>query len=177
MSVYSRLDRPIVISEYDPLWPQLFGNERDKIRAVLGERVRMIEHIGSTAVPNLAAKPTIDIGIGLRSLGDAPPCISLLEEFGYMYEPTFEAEIPDRRFLWKGTPTLHIAHLHMAAVDTSAWIRPIAFRDYLRNHPDEAQTYAMLKKHLAAVHGIDIDAYMRGKTAFVEAILTKAGTP
>ena len=177
MNVYSRLNRPIVVSEYDPSWPQLFERERDRILAVVGQRVQIIEHIGSTAVPNLAAKPTIDIGIGLRNLGDARLCIPPLEELGYTYEPTFEAEIPDRRFLWKGTPALHLIHLHLAAVATPTWTRPIAFRNYLRDHPDEAETYAVLKKHLAAVHGTDIDAYMRGKTAFVQAVLRRAGAP
>ena len=173
ISVYSRMDRPIIVAEYDPRWPRLFEKERDLIRAALADKVIAIEHIGSTAVPGLPSKPTIDIGVGLGTLDNAAECIQLLERLGYRYEPDFEQLLPDRRFLWKGTRENHTHHIHMAAVGSDMWKRPILFRDYLRAHPDEALGYAELKKRLASRHSTDIDAYVEGKTAFVKHVLAR----
>ncbi len=149
MGIYSKLSRPIIIAEYDPQWPLLFEQERKRIEAVLGNEAIRIEHIGSTAIPWQAAKAVIDIAIGIQCLEMATKYIPLIEGLEYIYEPTFEALLPERRFLWKGTPMVHTYHIHMAEVGSQLWVKPIMFRDYLRKHPDEAQHYSELKKSLA----------------------------
>jgi GrpB-like predicted nucleotidyltransferase (UPF0157 family) len=79
MSTYSKLNRPIDIVAYDPAWPRLYEAEKCRLCVVLGERIVQIEHIGSTAIPGLAAKSVIDIAIGIRRLAQAPECLTILE--------------------------------------------------------------------------------------------------
>jgi GrpB-like predicted nucleotidyltransferase (UPF0157 family) len=174
MGVYSKLNRPIVVVEYDPWWPVMFEQEKEAIMSALGNRVLLIEHIGSTAVPGLAAKPVIDMGVGIRSLADTRDLMPCIESLEYIYEPTLEQLLPERRFFWKGTPTIHTYHLHLTEVDNPVILRPIRFRDYLRAHPDTAKEYGALKKELAKRCKQDIAAYVAGKTALVERVLKQA---
>ena len=139
MGVYSKLNRPIVVVEYDPQWPGMFEHEKEAIMAALGNWVLLIEHIGSTAVPGLAAKPVIDIGVGIRSLMDAHDLIPRNESLEYIYEATLELLVPERRFFWKGTPTIHTCHLHLAEPDHPVLLKPLQFRDYLRKHPPDGR--------------------------------------
>ena len=171
MGVYANLNRPILVVDYDPSWPVLFEQEKAHLRKILGERVLQIEHFGSTAVPGLAAKPVVDIAIGMRSLSAAADCIPLLESLGYVYQPELEAAVPGRRFLWKGDALVHTFHLHICELDSPEWLNPMRFRDHLREHPEDMRRYADLKRDLAAQNGSDIGAYIDGKTAFVREIL------
>jgi GrpB-like predicted nucleotidyltransferase (UPF0157 family) len=174
MGVYSRLNRPIVVVDYDPQWPVLFEQEKEEMIAALGDRILLIEHIGSTAVPGLAAKPIIDIGVGIRSLAEAQDLIPSIESLKYIYEPILEQLLPTRRFFWKGTPAIHTYHLHLTEVDSPVLRRPIQFGDYLREHPEAAGEYGALKKKLAITCEQDIGAYVAGKTALVEWIMKQA---
>lgn len=174
MRTYTQLNRPIVVVDYDPNWPALYEAESERISSALGEQVLQIEHIGSTAVPGLAAKPVIDISVGVGHLDQAELCIPILKGLGYIYVPEFEAELPERRFLWKGTRKVHTFHVQLTEPTSPSWTRPIMFRNYLRDHPPEAQRYQRLKRELAIQCGSDVDAYVHGKTAFVESILLKA---
>jgi GrpB-like predicted nucleotidyltransferase (UPF0157 family) len=167
MGVYSKLNRPIVVVDYDPQWPLLFAKEKEAILAALGNSVLMVEHIGSTAVPGLAAKPVIDMAVGIQSLADAPALIPCIEQLGYVYEPALEQLIPERRFFWKGTPTVHTYHLHLAEVDHPVLLKPLQFRNYLRKHPDAVEEYGVLKRELAKRCVQDMNAYVAGKTGFV----------
>jgi GrpB-like predicted nucleotidyltransferase (UPF0157 family) len=171
MGVYSKLNRPIIVVAYDPQWPLLFEKEREAITAALGSRVLMVEHIGSTAVPGLAAKPVIDIAVGIQSLANAPALIPCIEQLEYIYEPTLEQLVPGRHFFWKGTPTVHTYHLHLAQVDHPVLLKPLQFRDYLRKHPDAVEEYGVLKRELAKRYVQDMDAYVAGKTGFVENVM------
>lgn len=171
MGVYSKLNRPIIVVSYDRQWPLMFEKEKEAILAALGSRVLVIEHMGSTAVPGLTAKPVIDIAVGIQSLADAPALIPYIEQLGYTYEPALEQLIPERRFFWKGTPAVHTYHLHLAEVDNPVLLRPLRFRDYLRRNASMAEKYGDLKKELAKRCGQDIGAYVNGKTAFVEQIM------
>jgi GrpB-like predicted nucleotidyltransferase (UPF0157 family) len=171
MGVQSKFNRPIHIVDYDPQWSSLFEKEKAAILAAVGNRVLMVEHIGSTAVPGLAAKPVIDIAVGIHSLADAPGLIPGIEQLGYFYEPTLEQLVPERRFFWKGTPTLHTYHLHLAEPDQPVLLQPLQFRDYLRMHPEAAEDYGVLKKELAKRCGPDLEAYVAGKTTFVEKVM------
>jgi GrpB-like predicted nucleotidyltransferase (UPF0157 family) len=171
MGVYSKFNRPILVLEYDPQWPVLFEKEKAAILAALRNRLLMVEHIGSTAVPGLAAKPVIDIAVGIQSLADAPVLIPCIERLGYIYDPILEQLVPQRRFFWKGTPTVHTCHLHLAEPDHPVLLRPLRFRDYLRRHPDAAEKYGVLKKELAERCGEDMQSYVSGKTAFIEQVM------
>lgn len=174
MGVYSKFNRPILVVEYDPQWPVLFEEEKKKLAVALRDRFSWIEHIGSTAVPGLASKPVIDIGLGVRRLTDSGELIPRIERLGYIYDPVLEQLEPQRRFFWKGTPIVHTYHLHLAEVDHPVLLRPIRFRDFLQKHPETARKYGELKKELAKRCGQDLDAYVAGKTAFIEMVMKQA---
>jgi GrpB-like predicted nucleotidyltransferase (UPF0157 family) len=165
----------ITIVEYNPSWIESFDRESAMIRAVL-ERdiITRIEHFGSTAVPGLAAKPIVDLLIGVRSLAEAKQiAISPLEQLGYAYW----LENPDsqRMFFVKGLPpnSPRTHHLHMVEPDSVLWDRLI-FRDYLCQHPDEAANYTRLKYDLAQCYARDRELYTAGKTDYIESVIQKA---
>jgi GrpB-like predicted nucleotidyltransferase (UPF0157 family) len=172
----SRERAPVKICEYDTAWPLKFEEQKGNLMNAIGNRVVAIEHIGSTAVPGLGAKPIIDIMVGLRHLSDAEECIEPLRRIGYEYVPELEAEIPERRYFHKGpsnVPEKHY-HLHMVEMDGEFWNVQILFRDYLRTHSDRAREYFKLKKDLAAKHRLNREAYTEAKTSFVKSTIAKA---
>ncbi len=173
MGIYTKLNRPICVVEYDPQWPILFEQEKASIIAALGNRLLIVEHLGSTAVPGLMAKPVIDIGVGIRNLAEATGLMPGIESLGYVYEPALEQLLPERRFFWKGVPALHTYHLHLAEIDNPVLLRPRRFRNYLRRHPEIAERYGALKMGLAKRCGQDMEAYVNGKTAFIEQVMLK----
>jgi len=129
-----------------------------------------VEHVGSTAVPGLAAKPVIDIVVGVRRLKDAAACAAPLAAIGYECVPEYEAEIPDRRYFRKGPFGGRTHHLHMVEFGGAFWRRHLAFRDWLRTHPEDAARYGALKRELAATHEADREAYTEAKNAFVREV-------
>lgn len=165
--------RKIIIVDYDPRWPLIFEEEKRQILSVIGELVLAIEHVGSTAVPGLSAKPVIDTMVGIRELAEAPACYGPLSTVGYEYVPDYEDEIPDRRFFNRGPEEAH-RHLHMAELNGSFWERHILFRDFLRAHPETAEDYCALKKRLAREFTTDMRAYTDGKTSFIESVVARA---
>lgn len=166
---------PVLIVTYDTRWPRWYEEERARILARIGPHVHRIEHVGSTSVPGLAAKPIIDIMAGLRRLSDAGECIEPLAAIDYEYVPEYEVSLPERRYFRKGPPEGRTHHLHMVEAGSDFWNRVILFRNLLRTHPDTAAEYAVLKRDLARRHGRDRDAYTEGKTAFIEGIMQHAG--
>lgn len=165
---------PIVLTEYDPDWPQQFARERERIWRAVGQHLLVIEHIGSTSVPGLAAKPVIDILAGLRSLDEAPECVAPLAALGYAYVPEYEAELPERRYFHRLVDGQHTHHLHMAQTDSRFWRVQLLFRDYLRSHPETAQAYAALKWRLAEQYRHDRAAYTDAKSEFILGVLARA---
>jgi len=172
------LAAPILIADYDPRWPEIYEAEKERILDAIGRWLADIRHVGSTAVPGLAAKPTIDVMPGLRSLDDALPCIAPLGALGYEYRPELESELPERRYFdkpagseWRG---LRKFHLHMVETSSDFWRRHILFRDYLREHPEVAREYESLKRELAARYGADREGYTGAKTAFITSIEERA---
>lgn len=162
----------VEIADYDPRWPQMFAEEKARILDAIGEWVVDLQHVGSTSVPGLAAKPIIDMMPGLRRLEDAQHCIAPLEKIGYEYVPQYNALLPERRYFQKGYPRTH--HLHMVETGGAFWNRHIFFRDYLRTHREAAQAYADLKRGLAQTHALDRFAYTDAKTEFIQSIEAKA---
>jgi GrpB-like predicted nucleotidyltransferase (UPF0157 family) len=173
-----KIARPVEIFDYDRKWPSKFLEERTKIMGAIGDTVVEVEHVGSTAVPGLCAKPIIDIMVGIRKLIDADNCIEPLESIGYEYVPEYEASIPERRYFRKGPsemPNKHF-HLHMVEHGSDFWKRHLLFRDYLRTNPDAALEYCELKKRLASKYRLNREAYTEAKTTFIESIVSKAKT-
>ena len=165
----------IRIVEYNPNWPEIFKLEIGKIKEKIGEYIASIDHIGSTAVEGLVAKPIIDILIGLNSLDEAQFCIPKLEELNYEYVPEFEDVLPDRRYFRK-PPTGQGSrdfHVHMVEIKTYFWKRQLIFRDYLRKFPEVANEYGELKLKLATELQDDRTTYTDGKTDFILSILEK----
>ncbi len=164
----------IAIVDYDPNWPALFEAERGRILSATGHLVVVIEHVGSTAVPGLAAKPVIDIMAAVRHLDDARKCIEPLHAVGYEYVPEYEAELPERRYFHKGPSGDRTHHLHMVELTSDFWKRHLLFRDYLRAHPGTARQYQELKRRLAAQFGADRSGYTEAKGPFIRAVEEKA---
>lgn len=165
----------IVVAEYNPLWPASFEEEKARILGLISPWAESVEHIGSTSVEGLGAKPIIDIMVGLRSLDDARECIPLLETIGYEYVPKHEAVMPERRYFHKGpTRFTRTHHLHMVETRGEFWRRHLLFRDHLRTHQEAAREYYELKKGLAARFGADREAYTTAKAPFIEAVIRRA---
>lgn len=156
---------PIAIVDYDPGWPAAFEAARAALLAAVGGALVDLEHIGSTAVPGLAAKPTVDLMAGVAALSDAERCIAPLAALGWAYVPAYEAQLPERRYFRK--PGFH---LHVVEAHGPFWERHLLFRDYLRAHPKQALHYQQLKRVLAARCGDDLAAYAAGKRGFVAVI-------
>ena len=167
-------NQPVIIVPYDPFWPVSFQEEAARIKSAVGSLLTSLEHIGSTSVPGLAAKPVIDMLAGLNSLSDTPALVASLSPLGYVYEPEREQVLPDRRYFSKMKKGLLGYHLHMVEPSTDFYIRHLAFRDYLRAHPDAAAEYAALKIKLSKQYRSDREGYTNAKTAFIKDIENKA---
>jgi GrpB-like predicted nucleotidyltransferase (UPF0157 family) len=160
----------VKVVPYDPDWARLYTEESDRIRCGLGDQVLAIEHIGSTAVPGLDAKPIIDIAIGIRDFDEGFDLIPLMADLGYNFRG--EVGVPRRHFFILGRPRTH--HAHMIELEGKGWEERIGFRDFLRSHPDKAKEYADLKRSLADQFPKDIASYSNGKGAFIDSILARA---
>jgi GrpB-like predicted nucleotidyltransferase (UPF0157 family) len=165
----------ILIQDYDPRWPAMFADERARIAGVLGSALITIEHIGSTSVPDLAAKPIIDLLVGVRSLAQArSTCVAPLQGLGYVYIPEYESWLPEELFFRKGPPGPWTHHVHLMEPTAARWSEQLMFRDYLRAHPEVAREYGQLKRTLAAAVGDDVAGFRAGKHPFIQAVLAKA---
>ncbi len=166
----------IAVVEYNPRWPRLFEEEKARLLAAAGGVLTAVEHIGSTAVPGLAAKPIIDAMGGVHRLDDAMGCVHALEGIGYEYVPEYEAYIPERRYFRKPRtgqgPRTH--HLHVVEMTSGFWRRHLLFRDYLRAHPEVAREYEDLKQRLAVEYGDDGWGYTEAKTVFINGVVARA---
>ncbi len=162
----------IIIFDYNPQWPPLFEQEKKILLHALHKWHVAIEHIGSTGVPGLSAKPVIDILIGVDNLAEVDSAfIEALQSLGYEYVPQYEQEIPERRYFRKNNEHgMRIYQIHVAQKDSDFWNRHLFFRDYLRKHPEVVKKYDALKRKLAQ-HHTDTQEYARAKTDFIQTIL------
>ena len=163
------------IAAYDPRWPALFEKERGRIEEAVGHWLAGVEHIGSTAVPGLDAKPVIDVMAGLGSMSDADRCVEPLINLGYSYwEDGVE---PHHRLFAKFVDdewTARTHNLHLVEAGDWYWKEHLLFRDYLRADPATARKYVRLKQELAHRFLDDREAYTAAKSGFVAAIVEKA---
>jgi GrpB-like predicted nucleotidyltransferase (UPF0157 family) len=164
---------PIIVVDYDPCWPERFQSLQTRIAGALGNIAVAIEHVGSTAVPNLAAKPIIDLDVLLATINDLPGAINCLAKLGYVHQGNLG--IPDREALLAPTQGLP-HHLYVCPPGSKAYQEHLAFRDYLRSNPRERGLYADLKRALAIEFRNDRSAYVDGKTAFIVERVNRART-
>jgi len=162
----------IVIEEYSSDWRILFELEKEKLESVLGNS-SIIEHIGSTAVEGLGAKPIIDIMIGVTDFTQVSNYIQPIVKLGYTYVYAYEDVMPYRRFLTKEKDGMRTHHIHMIEKDTEFWVRHLSFRDCLRNNIADREAYFNLKKELAEKEWKDGNDYAAAKTEFIKAIEKK----
>lgn len=160
----------VALHPYSDEWPALFRTEAAQLQAAIGAHVLDIQHVGSTAIPGLPAKPILDIGVAVDNFEAAAVCIQPLAVLGYRYRG--EAGILRRHYFVKGDPVTH--HLHMNEIQSADWQQQIAFRDYLRQHPAAVHAYATLKAHLASHFPDDRMAYTESKSGFIAGVLQKA---
>jgi len=159
----------VEIATYDPSWPEIYAGEARAIRQALGDVLIGIEHVGSTAVPGLAAKPVVDMVVRVSSLAASTLALGALG-----YDCRGENGIPRRLFFRKGFVEFkRTHHLHLIEAGHEQWLSMLAFRDYLRAHPGDARRYEDLKRALAEKYQ-ENRAYTRGKADFIQAILAKA---
>jgi GrpB-like predicted nucleotidyltransferase (UPF0157 family) len=160
----------IVVADYDPAWPGRFRREEAKIRAALGEAALSVEHIGSTSVPGLAAKPIVDILLVVEDSGEESSYLPALEEAGYVLrvrEPDFYEH---RMFR---TPEKDV-HLHVFSAGSPEIERYLLLRDRLREHDEERELYAQIKRQLARRDWPSMQHYAEAKTGVIEGIIARA---
>jgi GrpB-like predicted nucleotidyltransferase (UPF0157 family) len=170
-SLTHAIGEEVRLMAHDPQWVAQFVAERDRLLELLPGRFAAIEHIGSTAVPRLAAKPIIDLLGGVSTLREADALLDPLCAHGYETSAEFNATLPDRRWLMRHANGRRTHHLHLVVFGGKEWIRRLQFRDALRADPAIAACYEQLKQELAGQHRHDREAYTEGKTVFINDIL------
>lgn len=168
-------EEPIRLAPYDAAWPRRFERERALLEGVLGAWLAgPIEHIGSTAVPGLTAKPVIDIMAGVRDLPSSLEARAPLAALDYVYFP-YRPDV--MHWFCKPSPARRTHHLHLVPVESPLWADRLTFRDYLRGSAAVATEYAALKVALAERHRFDREAYTEAKGEFVGSVLRRARGP
>jgi GrpB-like predicted nucleotidyltransferase (UPF0157 family) len=163
--------RIVEVVKHKDEWSKMFKEEAEKINDIFGEEILNIHHIGSTAIPNITAKPIIDILIEVRELEKVDDFIDGMEQIGY--ECKGEFGIGGRRFFIKGGDN-RSHHIHVFNTGNEEIARHLAFRDYMRVHPEEAQQYSDLKQTLAEKFSMDIEKYVEGKNDYIKEIDKRA---
>ena len=163
---------PITLVEYDPSWSELFEKEADRIHSVLGSKALQIEHVGSTSVPGLCAKPIIDMLLVVKDSADEPSYVPVLEVAGYTLRIR-EPEWFEHR-LFKGPDT--DINLHVFSVGAAEIDRMLRFRDWLRSNESDREKYAQVKRSLAKNKWRHVQHYADAKTSIVQEIMGRANS-
>lgn len=165
-------DPAVRIVDHDPAWPGEAVAELERVGATLGDLAVRLDHVGSTSVPGLAAKPIIDLQVSVATLEPSAAYVDRLESIGYLFVPF--ATAPEYHFFGKPRERPRAVHLHVCAVGSYEELRHLAVRDYLRADPAEAARYEAVKRESARRNPEDRVAYMAGKEAFVEELERRA---
>ena len=166
------MGREVRVVAYDPAWATTFASIKETVTSALGPLAQRVEHVGSTSVPGLWAKPIVDIDVVIQSWASLPDTITALGSLGYVHQG--DQGIKERE-AFKSPAGAPSHNLYVCSADSRELKRHVTFRDYLRIHADAVSEYAELKKKLAEEFRHDIDGYCEAKTHFIEGILTKAG--
>lgn len=161
----------VTLCPYSPHWPKVFAQEQAVLASVFEPMDVVVEHIGSTAVPGLVAKPVIDIVLGAPGLALIDSRIKLLSAAGYEYINRYEDQLPSRRYFVKHAPSSNRIHLHGVELGSEIWRNHLAFRDRLRSDARLRARYEALKLGLAAGLADDKAAYTEAKGPFIQAVL------
>ena len=164
--------RHIQVLPYDPDWPQRFETEAARLTPIFGDNLIAIRHVGSTSIPGLAAKPIIDMLPEVRDIQRVDSLNDALAELGY--EALGEYGISGRRYFRKLSSHTHLVHAHVFQTDNPEFARHIAFRDYLRAHPEQARAYGELKLRLAQRFPHSSANYQDGKQPWIDETEQKA---
>jgi GrpB-like predicted nucleotidyltransferase (UPF0157 family) len=167
----AEVSSPITISPYDPEWPARYDREEKRIRGALGDRVVAVAHVGSTAVPGLAAKDRLDIDLIVADPAAEDAYVPDLAVAGYALR-TREPHWYGHRCLWTAD---HDVNLHVFGPDCDEYLRHLVLRDWLRTHPEEREAYAAAKRAAAAAHPLSMSAYVQAKADVIVAMLRRAG--
>ena len=165
---------PITVVDYDPSWPSKFETLKSRVLHALGSLAVSVEHVGSTSIPGLAAKPIIDMDVVVASVADVSMAIERLGMLGYVHRGNLGIE---GREAFSCPSALPAHHLYVCVQGAIALVNHLAIRDYLRRNSAAVRTYSMLKKQLAETFPTDMDRYIHGKTNFLVGILRESGFP
>ena len=164
----------VIVQPYNKEWKSDFEAIRSELDIALGDLAMRIEHVGSTSVEGLSAKPVIDIDVVIRDRTVLPEVVIALQKAGYNHEGNLG--IPGREaFKYEGKEHLRKHHLYVCAQDSEELRRHIAFRDYLRSHPEAVAEYSRVKEEGARLYPWDIDKYIEHKSPFIEKIYKEIG--
>lgn len=160
-----------IVSPYSSEWPKLFESIREELLHAFSPAAVAIEHIGSTSVPGLAAKPVIDVVLGAGALADIEARIEPLGDLGYVYVSKYEDDLPLRRYFVKSPPTSLRIHVHGVEQGSRLWREHLVFRDRLRADDGLRIRYQALKLRLAEQYADDKSAYTAAKDPFIQSVL------
>lgn len=166
--------KKVIVTTYDPIWADCFQQIKTELVAAAGDMILSVEHVGSTSVPGLAAKPIIDLDVIIESRAVLPELIQRLAAIGYTHEGNLG--IPDREaFRYESKPHLMRHHLYVCPEDSRELRRHLVFRDYLCSQPDAVEEYGRVKMEAAALYPDDIEGYIRHKSPVIESIYRLCG--
>ncbi len=172
-SLQQAIDEEVALVAFNPQWPALFEAERERLMRQFPSQLIEVQHIGSTAVAGLRAKPVIDLMAGMAAMAVAQALIEPLCNFGYTTSAAFNQTLTDRKWLMRWANGHRSHHLHLVVYAGPVWFERLRFRDMLRSDAALAQHYSRLKDQLAAAHIRDREAYTEGKAEFIRSVLEK----
>jgi GrpB-like predicted nucleotidyltransferase (UPF0157 family) len=171
-SLDERFDPAIRIVAHDPRWPDHAREELERVAEALGPCAVRLEHVGSTSVPGLGAKPIIDMQVSVADISRQGDYVGPLGRLGYLFAP--DPAFPDYHYFAKPHVRPRTHHLHVCEVDSQQELRHLAVRDFLRAHPEEAARYERLKRELVRRHPQDRLSYVAGKDAYMVELEARA---
>ncbi len=164
----------VVVLPYDGQWEQAFLHIKNEIQETLGSLALRIEHVGSTSVQGLSAKPIIDIDVVIKDYSVFDTVVHALEEIGYYHEGNLGITAREA-FKYDGNEHLYKHHLYVCPQDSAELKRHVAFRNYLRSDPEAVREYSQIKEEGAALYPNDIEKYIQHKSPFIEKIYREIG--
>lgn len=170
-SIREALDEPVTLVAHDPAWAEAFQRERTRLLERFGGRLLEVRHIGSTAVPGLAAKPVIDLLGGVTTMSEAHSLVPELCGFGYAFHEAGNRTFADRQWLFRERDGHRTHHLHLVVHAGKAWQDRVRFREMLQANAELRTRYERLKRELAARFGRERERYTELKGVFIRAAL------
>jgi GrpB-like predicted nucleotidyltransferase (UPF0157 family) len=158
------------VVDYDPGWPALYASEYESFRHILEDLVKDVQHVGSTAVPGLPAKPILDVAIAVSTLKLVQDIAGRLAEIGYIYRGDMRGD-GDYLLVKEPEPDIRTVHVHVVESSSTQWKNYLLFRDILRNDPDTRKEYAETKLALAKQFPNDRESYTSAKDQFIQQVL------